>query len=143
MSEKNFQETETKAQRSRFGISALLGRILPTRTKRLILFASLSARFCGDKSKFNSTTLHKLNSVMALSSEDQALALPVHLSKVIWKTDAGNVMLYPTPQTDAAPAEDLVNSILNEIPSWLRYSNRKGMREDLVQLMKNQELIVS
>lgn len=122
--------------------SGLLGRMLPTRTKRLILFASLSARFCGDKTKFNSTTLHKLNSVMSLSSEDKALALPVHLSQVIWKGDAGNVVLYPT-SSDAQPADDVVNAILNEIPEWLRYGNLKGMREDLVQLMSHQELITS
>lgn len=123
-------------------LSGLLRRLLPTRTKRLILFASLSARLCDDKTKFNSATLHKLNAVMALSNEDQALALPVHLSRVIWKKDSGNVVLYPT-QMDTKPTEDVINAILNEIPSWLKYGNRKGMREDLVQLMRNQELITS
>lgn len=141
MSEEISQTSGPVTRRVRSGISGLLSRLLPTRTKRLILFASLSARICDDKTKFNSATLHKLNSVMALSSEDQALALPVQLSKVIWKKDSGNVLLYPTK--DAAAAEGVVDKIMSEIPGWLKYSNKKGMREDLQRLLSHQELITS
>ncbi len=123
-------------------LSLLLGRVLDDRMKRLILFASLSAKFCGDKTKFNSATLHKLNNVMALSSNDQALALPVHLSKVIWQGDSDREVLYPTA-TNPEPEDELVNKIINSIPEWLRYSNKKGLREDLVLLLKEQELITA
>lgn len=143
MSEESSQSAGLVTRRVRSGISKLLSRVLPTRTKRLILFASLSARFCDDKAKFDSATLHKLNSIMVLSSSDQALSLPMHLSKVIWKGDSGNTLLYPTKSDTEAPGEDVINTILNEIPVWLRYSNKKGMREDLERLISHRNLIAS
>lgn len=123
-------------------ITAILGRLLPASKKRLILFASLSARISKDKAKFNISTLHKLNEIMVLSNRDDALLLPVQLSKVIWSGDDGNVVLYPTPDNQMSE-DDVVNKIMSEIPDWLKYSNMKGIKEDLLRLLHHQEVIVA
>jgi len=108
----------------------------------MILFASLSASISGDKFKLNSSTLHKLNDIMALSKRDDALTLPVKLCKVIWRGDAGEIVLYPA-KAGSNEEDELVSKLLSLIPEWLKYPNKKALREDMVQLLRNQELIVS
>ena len=123
-------------------VSSVLARVIPVHIKRMILFASLSAKMSGDKFKLNSSTLAKLNDVMALSKRDDALTLPVKLCKVIWRGDAGEIVLYPA-KAGSSEEEEMVTRLLGLIPEWLKYPNRKALREDMVQLLRNQELIVS
>lgn len=129
-------------QKSRALVSSILSRVIPVRMKRMILFASLSANISGDKFKLNSSTLHKLNDIMALSNRDDALTLPVKLCKVIWREGAGEIVLYPA-KAGSSEEEEMVARLMGLIPEWLKYPNRKALREDMVQLLRNQELIVS
>ncbi len=142
MDEATSQKPLSLGQRLKHRVSVTLGRPLSDKHKRLILFSSLSAKFCG-QTKFNNTTLHKLNQVMALSNRDDALDLPVKLSRVIWSGDRGDVVVYPTPETVKVSEDEIVAKIMSAIPEWLKYSNKKGMREDLARLIRYQDVITS
>lgn len=118
--------------------AGVLSKHLPNRTKRLILFASLSARMC-NTTRFDKTTLSKLNQVMLLGSDDNALKLPMQLSKAIWKGDNGVQVLHPEPQ--AADPDEVINRVLDAIPSWLRYGHSETIRADLKTFMSHQGLL--
>ncbi len=142
MTEANTKKESIVNPKSSTLVTSILARVIPVPIKRMILFASLSANISGDKFKLNSSTLHKLNDVMALSKRDDALILPVKLCKVIWRGDAGEIVLYPAKE-GSSEEEEMVARLLSLIPDWLKYPNRKALREDMVQLLRNQELIVS
>jgi hypothetical protein len=120
--------------------AGLLMKHLPNRTKRLILFASLSARMC-NTTRFDKSTLSKLNQVMLLGSDDNALTLPVQLSKVIWKGDAGVQVHYPEPQ--AVDPEEAISRVFEAIPQWLRYAQPETIRADLMTFMSHRDLIAA
>lgn len=130
----------TRSTSSKPFLAGLLMKHLPNRTKRLILFASLSARMC-NTTRFDKTTLSKLNQVMLLGSDDNALNLPVQLSKVIWKGDTGVQVLCPEPQ--AIDPQAAIERVFQAIPSWLRYAQPETIRADLMTFMSHQDLIAA
>ena len=64
-------------------LCSFLGCGLPSRTKRLILVTSLTARVKNDPD-LDRATLKRLNELLDLCSSENAMRLPAHLSSVIW-----------------------------------------------------------
>lgn len=116
----------------------MLARTFTDRMKRAILFASLAAS--QDGTRFSNEMIHKLNKVMALSELDQPLQLPVMMSKLIWSGDRGEQVIYA--MTQCSSADESVEQLMNVIPNWLRYGNLKGMREDLLKLVRSDQFLV-
>lgn len=122
----------------------LVGASFPERTKRLIFLASFSARL-RDQDSFDRETVHKLNEVMALASNEQSINLPVHLSKVIWRDrvihDLATKDVLSTPNFSKEGLQDLVERVLEAMPAWLRYAEGK-MREDIVRLLNHKSVLI-
>lgn len=118
----------------------MLTKNLPDRTKRLVFLASITPRVCATTT-FDKPTISKLNQVMALSSQDGALELPIQLSRVIWKSDAGDSVIYPGQGKSGTEA--IVERYLEATPKWLRYSDRKQMHDDLCRLIENRDMLLA
>ena len=116
----------------------VLAKTFTDRMKRAILFASLAAS--QDGTRFSKEMIHKLNNIMVLAESDQPLQMPVMLSRVIWSGDRGEQVLYA--MTKCSSVEESVECLMSAIPEWLKYGNLKGMREDLVKLVRSNEFLV-
>lgn len=124
----------------RSGLQNLLGRHLPGRTKRLIFLASFSARLKNCTS-LNKETVHRLNQLMVLATEESAIQLPVQLSKAIWKDSnldmPGQVCLADTDLSKDT-IQKITEQVLRQTPSWLRYGDEK---QDVEKLLNNRSLV--
>lgn len=124
---------------------SVLGVFLSQRVKRLIFLASFSARI-KDQTSFDSDTVHKLNQVMALASEERAIQLPVHLSKVIWQGrtihDIAECEVLSSSTFTKERLHQLSTRVLEAMPKWLRYGPEDHMRDDLVKLLDNRGVLI-
>lgn len=118
--------------------SRLLSKILPDRTKRLILLASLTA-WLSSKTGFDQKTCHKLNTMMQLCSDDNALEFPMLLNKVIWKGDSGNIQL--SPEHNNIDLNNTVTRLVTQVPCWLRYSDTATIKKDISHILENRMLL--
>jgi hypothetical protein len=128
----------SKSSVVREAFAGVLARTFSDRMKRTILFASLAAS--QDGSRFSKEMIHKLNKVMVLAESDQPLQVPVMLSRVIWSGDRGEQVLYA--MTQCSSPDESVEHLMGIIPNWLRYDNLKGMREDLLKLVRSNDFLV-
>ena len=112
-------------------LSAILSKILPDRTKRLVLLSSLYALICGTTS-FDSETINKLNKVMKLSNKDKAWEFPMQLSSVIWRNYEQQFAVYPF--NNIQDTERVISSIIAKIPNCLRYSDDQSIIKDISRL---------
>lgn len=127
--------------------AAALSKHLPDRTKKLMFLASLGARL-SKRTTFDQGTLHKLNKVMDLCSDDSALKLPVQISQAIWKGDKGVEVLRPDQNIAEMSEEQLekaVDQLMKASPVWLRYSTTDSpdeIRQDIKTLLLNREILI-
>lgn len=115
--------------------TSVLTKVVPDHTKRLVMLSSLYARMC-NKTSFDSNTISKLNKIMALGKRDNALQFPIQLSSVIWNADQGKTVLYPAPAIQVSEAVQ-VDQILEKVPSWLLYSDKENVSQDIALLLAN------
>jgi hypothetical protein len=112
---------------------------LPRRTKRLVACASLGAYIQGS-TFLDDAAIARLNTLMTLGRDNQALKLPVMLSKVIWDGKVKKINLGQTEEIDAFQSFTLtrrVSDYLQAMPSWLRYGEETTIRRDLEKLFAN------
>lgn len=132
-------------------VTAILEHILPPRTKRLMFLASLSARVKDVEEKqkepaFDDATLQKLNQLMALSANDEALKLPVHLSRVIWR---GKTLAdicgedLPTKQLTPDRVESISQTIVSGMPSYLKYDKAEEMVGQVKKLLLHHRIFTT
>ena len=126
----------------------ILGRVLPKRVKRMIFVSSFIAHIqnCRQSDK---TLLNKLNILMQLSADDNALDLPMRFHNRIWDnihieeilrdknleiTSIDKIihMEFVTPQIRTISEE-----IVKATPERLKYDSNTKMRADLIKLFKN------
>lgn len=111
----------------------LLQWLTPRRTKRLILYASLTA-VLKQQSVLDHRTLEKLNHVMALSSVAvDSMNLPVMLRTAIWKGQEP-IRIPETFFTQPIAEQDIQSTIgefIAKIPGWLRYGKESELRADV------------
>lgn len=116
-----------------------LDQRLPRRTKRLLFLASFFARVKPEKEpSFSTPVLAKLNTLMELSNRDTALKLPVHLSHAIWRGKSldeicGDKILDGEVTTERL--EHATQSIITQMPKWLRYGRPSDIEKDVRQLL--------
>lgn len=122
----------------RNAFASMLAKTFSDRMKRAILFASLAAS--QDGTRFSREMIHKLNKIMVLAESDQPLQMPVILSKAIWSGDRGEQVLYAITQCETP--DESVECLMGAIPNWLRYGNLKGMREDLMKMVRSNDFLV-
>lgn len=120
--------------------SSILARILPERTKRLVLLSSLYALVSGTTS-FDSLTIRKLNKIMCLSTEDKALEFPMQLSSVIWRGDARQSVIYPVSESQS-DWDSFITRIVDKVPKCLFYSDRQNIFKDISKLLSERGNLV-
>lgn len=124
-------------------IVGFLERHLPNRTKRLIFITSLGARMKNTET-FDNATLHKLNQVMTLSSNESALKLPVQLSRAIWRGKSSYEIFNADVQETikAARIKEMAVRAIKAMPAWLRYDRDENIEKDVVQLLSNSPAVL-
>lgn len=107
--------------------------LIPRRTKRLILYASLTA-LLKQQSELDRQTLEKLNQVMGLTTETvDAMNLPVKLRVAIWK-GSQPIRIPDTFFTQQPNEQDLQSTLaelIAKIPAWLRYGKDTELKADV------------
>ena len=119
-------------------LCSFLGCGLPSRTKRLILVTSLTARVKNDPD-LDRATLKRLNELLDLCSSENAMRLPAHLSSVIWNGESVASIqpaLVGKEQIADKKVSELVLYFKQSIPLWLRYDDAE-VESDLRQLFRN------
>jgi hypothetical protein len=99
---------------------------LPRRSKRIIFVAAIAGRL-ENTDTLSSETLAKLNAVLKLSPDDNALKFPVYLSEIIWRGK---------PLENLASLEDVGTDIVKwaheTVPFWLAYGRASDMVSDAI-----------
>lgn len=126
----NATERDSALRRATLG---LFRTTLPARTKRLILFASLTANLRDDHRPERSV-LERLNSTMSLASADlDALRLPALLHASIWR-GAGRLEIPRTvfsAERTTVEIQSVVALLLSKLPAWLRYGDHAEIQSDV------------
>ena len=115
-----------------------LGNRMQPRTKRLVLLSSLAAAIEG-RDHFDRATIDKLNRVLALAHEPNAVQIPALLSKTIWQGRITRELLSGNAVQDEPNADRLariVETVISSIPSWLRYGDDTQLKKDISQLLE-------
>lgn len=127
--------------------SLLLSKILSSRTKRIMFISSLYAYIKQIQNPDEEIAL-KLNQVMCLSSREDALMLPMALSKYIWRNGASihcsteevqmNQLSDALRRVDSLAQQRIISEqVIQNTPQWLQYGSHRRMRYDLMELFKN------
>jgi len=106
--------------------------------KKLILFSSLTAVLRQDDA-LDKQTLEKLNLVMGLSSDVEAMKFPVYIRSAIWK--GGAPIRIPSELFSKNPSDLAIQTVLSEliakVPRSLRYGNDAEMKADFERYLMN------
>ena len=126
-------------------ITGMLDRYLPSRTKRLMFLASLSARL-KDSSSLDKATLSRLNEVMSLSASrnEQGMQVPVILSRAIW--DGRTVYqlcddYIAEGKLDPHRVNRIASKVVDASPAWLRYAGKEEIEKDVQTLLDNRSVL--
>lgn len=123
-----------------------VGKMLPNRTKKLILLSSLHAKI-NSVSRPDRAIARKLNQTMALSTSYDALLFPMQLGTRFWKSsisvecgginqikieDLGDIALTRLTKAQMRIVSD---QILKIVPDWLMYGSKRQMKQDLTKML--------
>lgn len=116
---------------------------LPSRMKRIVVLASLTA--IAKKTKVPERALiKKLNQVLQLSTEDAALKLPIHVSRLIWtNTTVFDEDLQRLTQCNGHEevAQQAAHKVAELLPDWLRYAPVALVVKDIMDLFADDSCI--
>jgi len=131
---------------------SVLKSTVPNHTKKIIMLSSVAARI-RDTTDPDRDIAAKLNHVLALSNDDDALLLPMQLSRRIWSSpiqincstkaesefkDLNDFHLMPLSSTQIRIVSD---QIVKNTPDWLRYGSNREMKKDVLKvLMSSRQL---
>ena len=93
-----------------------------------------------DKKELNSETLHKLNTLLGLCVNDNAMKLPISMRDYIWHNMTPVEVLSADPSWDTVTCESIrkmTASVINKMPNWLRYSVDGDIKRDVEYLLRN------
>lgn len=118
------------------GAFNIIGKVLPNNTKRIVLLSTLAANIV-DIKYGDDEIIHKLNDLLLLCNDDNALKLPITLSKVIWKhDDTGELSnIYYRYNNSTFIVKDVITKIISKIPKWLMYDNTDIVKIDIEELL--------
>ena len=111
-----------------------ISSVLPCHTKRLVLWSVLYSKLNGRRD-MTKEQRDRLNQVLVLCKDDDALTLPTQLGVFIWNdldqcSKATNEVVTGEKTIEAA-AKDFLNSV----PKWLRYASDAFMITDFQKLL--------
>lgn len=122
--------------------------LLPTRTKRLIFLSTIFAGVKGINDP-DVKMLNQLNTLLNLSSVDEAVALPMCFGDFLWRKRLADgirlqhrkhavLQLSEVNNKSLTQAEMRIvsNAIINATPCFLRYDSKTKMRADLFVLLE-------
>jgi hypothetical protein len=103
-----------------------------------LFLASFSAQL-KDPSEFNDEMRHKLNQMLKLSEDDNALKFPVHLSHAIWRNRPLEQGIRLSLKSDSLQerAHSVGKKVIEAMPKFLRYGDDTRMLKDVEQLLRN------
>lgn len=130
------------AMQGRF--TGFLHRHVPNRTKRLIFVTSLSARL-KDTQTLDNATLAKLNQVMVLSHTEDAMKLPVQLSRAIWNGKSAREIFnadLPKEMLCRGRIKELASAAIAAMPAWLHYGEPNEIEYDVSRLLNNSNTVL-
>lgn len=126
----------------------ILGAILPRRMKRLIFVSSFIAHLRNTNNP-DRQLLAKINKLLVLTSNDEALLFPIQLHQRIWdKVELKDVLNGKSITVDDSSQISsyrfrkpqiriLSEEIIKIIPSWLMYGSKNQIRSDLICIFEN------
>lgn len=121
-----------------------LGDTLPTRVKRFIFVAVLSAKVQRVKD-FDISTLRKINDVLDVCNSEKAMKLPVHLNQVIWNgelvCDMHRLMSLDGKEEQEPLVQYFTRLAMDSMPKWLRYGRAGDTQKDLEIFFRNSKSI--
>jgi hypothetical protein len=119
-------------------MASLAAKFLPERTKRLMFLASFGAQL-KDPKEMSNELLHKLNQVLSLSPDDNALKFPVHLSHAIWRNRPLEPGVKQSFKAEGIQdrAHGIARKVVAAMPSWLHYGDEAKREKDVVDLLRN------
>lgn len=120
-------------------LGAVGQHLLPRRMKKLILFSSLTAVLRQDDT-LDKQTLEKLNFVMGLASDVEAMKLPVYMRSSIWKGGAPiqiTEAIFSRQSDKLQAVSTAVEQLLAKIPPSLRYAPEAQMKGDIEKYLTN------
>ena len=115
---------------------ALLDRILPNRTKRLVLISALIGTL-KEKEEVDERYLQILNSRIPLSDNPAAMKLPIKINRAIWPREivaAGFKAIQNEDQEEAI--RSFAEKLFHIAPSFLRYTNESAIIDDLAKVLR-------
>lgn len=130
----------------------LLGKMLPDQIKRMIFLSSLAA-YVRNLNQPDIETLEKLNEILLLSNNAEALRLPMEISSKIW----GKFNIEQLKSAGASFDEEnnlsmqglqksqmriVANRLIDHMPKWLKYQSKEGTRQDIYKLFLSLDLII-
>ena len=130
-----------------------LGQVLPKRMKRLIFVSSFIAHIKNSTNP-DKELLSKINKLLLLSSNDDALLLPVQLHQQIWQKvvlkdvltdknieidDISQIASYSFKKPQI---RTLSEEIIRVIPNWLLYGSKTQIRSDLICIFQNMDILL-
>ena len=126
-----------------------LDEFLPNRIKRMIFLSSFLAYVQGTNSP-DEALVRKLNQLLHLSRNDKSVMAPPLINQRIWagiiprdepvgRTKVTLCMLAEVQDYKlfTSQARSVSDRILRNTPQWLRYGSNKQIRDDLVELLTN------
>ena len=121
-----------------------MSTLIPKKAKRLIFVISILALIENSKI-LNKELTHKLNTILQLAYDEDALKFPAYLKEWIWSNHIKDRMIevdgikFDLADNAAIIRHDprcvmLANSILSITPLWLMYANAEEMTHDIRML---------
>ena len=121
-----------------------INKLLPNRIKRLVFLSSLTAILV-DMKELNNETLHKLNTLLGLCMNDNAMKLPISMRDFIWHHMTPAQVLNTEPIWDKLSTESIStmsSSIIKKMPSWLHYNKDMDIKRDVEYLLHNRSSLM-
>lgn len=122
----------------------VLTKVLPDRIKRLVFLSSLAA-YVRDFDQPDDDTLYKLNEILSLSTNADALKLPMYIHTRIWGSfdvsrlkscglELKTMKNIRLDQMEQSQMRVVANRLIDYAPSWLRYQTKEYTRQDIYHL---------
>lgn len=123
--------------------AGLARRTMPDYTKRLVVLSTLAALLPSNKSSFDDGAMQKLNALMNLGADPKALAMPVHLTSLIWRGDRHTeIIRCVNDQCMFDKPSEVAERIHNLVPEWLRYGKDRTL-VDVETLIRHRSQILA
>lgn len=121
-------------QKARRAILTAIAYVLPSHSRRLVLWSTLYGLIC-NKREVTTTTAAELNDLLGLAKCDQATALPIRLGSVIW-ADLSKCLQAISDAMHGKNVAECADDFIASVPKWLRYASERYIREDFERIVR-------